>query len=168
MRYTPGILTGTAGGQADRHDSYFVRGEGGFSAAAQYASMLDGMRWRFTDRTSAQFDPWMLERVEVVKGPSSALFGAGTPGGVVNLVSKRPSFERHNQVFASVGSYDSAGTGFDFTGPLNDQFAYRLIGLARTDGNGVNFQKGERLMIAPSLTWAPTRLLYTSPSPRDS
>ncbi|MGC4252196.1 MAG: TonB-dependent receptor plug domain-containing protein, partial [Sphingobium sp.] len=75
LRYTPGIVTGLAGGQADRHDSYFVRGEGGFSAAAQYASMLDGMRWRFTDRTTVQFDPWMLERVEVVKGPSSTLFG---------------------------------------------------------------------------------------------
>ncbi len=156
LRYTPGIVTGTAGGQADRHDSYFVRGEGGFSAAAQYASTADGMRWRFSDRTSAQFDPWMLERVEVVKGPSSALFGAGTPGGLVNLVTKRPSFEKRNKVFISGGSYDSAALGFDFTGPISDQFAYRVIGLGRLDGNGVDFQKGERLMFAPSLTWAPT------------
>jgi iron complex outermembrane receptor protein len=156
LRYTPGILTGTAGGQADRHDSYFVRGEGGFSAEAQYASTLDGMRWRFSDRTSVQFDPWMLERVEVVKGPSSTLFGAGTPGGIVNLVSKRPSFEKQNRVFASIGSYDSAGTGFDFTGPINDQFAYRFVGSGRLEGNGVDYQKGERLLFAPSLTWAPT------------
>lgn len=156
LRYTPGIVTGTAGGQADRHDAYFVRGEGGFSAAAQYASTLDGLRWRFSDRTSVQIDPWMLERVEVVKGPSSVLFGAGRPGGEVNLVSKRPGFEKRNHVFASIGNYDSGGAGFDFTGPINDQFAYRLIGLGRVDGNGVDFQKGERLMLAPSLTWAPT------------
>ena len=156
LRYTPGVVTGTAGGQADRHDSYFVRGEGGFSAAAQYASTLDGMRWRFSDRTSVQFDPWMLERVEVVKGPASALFGAGTPGGIVNLVSKRPSFEKKSRVFVSGGSYDSAATGFDFTGPINDEFAYRLVGLGRMEGNGVDFQKGERIMLAPSVTWAPT------------
>lgn len=156
LRYTPGVVTGTAGGQADRHDAYFVRGEGGFSAAAQYASTLDGLRWRFSDRTSVQVDPWMLERVEVVKGPSSVLFGAGRPGGEVNLVSKRPSFERRNHVFAGIGNYDSGGAGFDFAGPINDQFAYRLIGLGRVDGNGVDFQKGERLLIAPSLTWAPT------------
>ena len=156
LRYTPGVVTGTAGGQADRHDSYFVRGEGGFSAAAQYASTLDGMRWRFSDRTSVQFDPWMLERIEVVKGPSSTLFGAGTPGGTVNLVSKRPSFEKRNSVFISGGSYDSAATGFDFTGPINEQFAYRVIGLGRLDGNGIDFQKGERILFAPSLTWAPT------------
>lgn len=156
LRYTPGVVTGTAGGQADRHDSYFVRGEGGFSAAAQYASTLDGMRWRFSDRTSVQLDPWMLERVEVVKGPSSTLFGAGTPGGTVNLVSKRPSFEKQNSVFIGGGTYDSFSTGFDFTGPINEQFAYRVVGLGRLDGNGIDFQKGERIMFAPSLTWAPT------------
>ncbi|MGC4025524.1 MAG: TonB-dependent siderophore receptor [Mesorhizobium sp.] len=156
LRYTPGVVTGTAGGQADRHDSYFVRGEGGFSANAQYASMLDGMRWRFTDRTTVQIDPWMLERVEVVKGPSSALFGAGTPGGTVNLISKRPSFERKNQVFASGGSFGSAAAGIDLTGPINDQLAYRIVGLARTGGNGIDYQEGERYLIAPSLTWAPT------------
>ncbi|MFT4163564.1 TonB-dependent siderophore receptor [Shinella sp.] len=156
LRYTPGVVTGTAGGQADRHDSYFVRGEGGFSAAAQYASTLDGMRWRFSDRTSVQFDPWMLERVEVVKGPASALFGAGTPGGVVNLVSKRPSFEKKSRVFVSGGSYDSAATGVDFTGPLGDAFAYRFVGLGRMEGNGVDYQKGERVLLAPSLTFAPT------------
>ena len=156
LRYTPGVVTGTAGGQADRHDSYFVRGEGGFSAAAQYASTLDGMRWRFSDRTSVQFDPWMLERVEVVKGPASALFGAGTPGGMVNLVSKRPSFEKKGRVFISGGSYDSAATGIDLTGPIGDAFAYRFLGLGKIEGNGVDYQKGERVLLAPSLTWAPT------------
>ncbi|MDQ7776839.1 MAG: TonB-dependent receptor plug domain-containing protein [Paracoccus aminovorans] len=85
---------GTNGGQSERFDAYFVRGSGGCSAAANTADTMDGLRWRIPGRSGVQFDPWM---VEVVKGPASALFGAGSPGSIVNLVSKRPAFQRGDE-----------------------------------------------------------------------
>lgn len=156
LRYTPGVVTGTAGGQADRFDSYFVRGSGGFSADASYANTLDGLRWRFPDRTAVQFDPWMLERVEVVKGPASTLFGAGSPGGTVNLVSKLPLFEPRREAYLGVGSHGRAEAGLDLSGPINDDFAYRFFALGRAGDTGIDYQKDERILVAPSITWAPT------------
>lgn len=156
LRYTPGVVAGTNGGQSGRFDSYFVRGSGGFSAAANNANTMDGLRWRIPGRSGVQFDPWMVERVEVVKGPSSTLFGSGSPGGIVNLVSKRPEFQRHGAVFTAIGTHDRVETGIDYTGPLSDTLAYRVIGLARQGNTGIDFQRDERVLLAPSLTWAPT------------
>ena len=156
LRYTPGVVSGTNGGQSGRFDTYFVRGSGGFSAAANNANTVDGLRWRIPSRTGVQFDPWMMERVEVVKGPASTLFGSGSAGGVVNLVSKRPSFEKQGAAFATIGSYNRFEGGFDVTGPLSDTLAYRVIGLGRGADTWIDYQRDERFMFAPSLTWAPT------------
>jgi len=156
LRYTPGIVTGTAGAQSDRFDSYFVRGSGGFSADASYASTLDGLRWRFPDRTGVQFDPWMLERVEVVKGPASTLFGSGSPGGIVNLVSKQPEFTPSRDAYLAFGSHGRKEAGIDLTGPINEDFAYRFVALGRAGKTGIDYQHDERVLVAPSLTWAPT------------
>lgn len=156
LRYTPGVISGTNGGQSGRFDSYFVRGSGGFSAAANNANTLDGLRWRIPGRSGVQFDPWTVERVEVVKGPSSTLFGSGSPGGIVNLVSKRPLFQPRREVYAALTSESGVEAGADFTGPLSDTLAYRVVGLARKGDTGVDFQKDERFVIAPSLTYAPT------------
>lgn len=156
LRYTPGVVTGTNGAQAGRFDSYFIRGFGGFSADASYASTIDGLRWRFPDRTAVQVDTWMVERVEVVKGPSSTLFGAGSPGGMVNLVTKRPEFEPAGQAYLRFGSPRSAEAGIDVTGPINDTLAYRVVSLARAGDTTVDFQRDERILLAPSLTWTPT------------
>jgi iron complex outermembrane receptor protein len=157
LRYTPGVLTGTAGLQSKRFDPVFIRGFGGFSAAATYATYLDGLKWHHGPRTSIQVDPYLLERVETFRGPSSVLYGQATPGGFVNMVSKQPSDVARNEVFTSVGSYGRVEGGFDFTGPLNEDatLLYRLTGMGRVGETQIDFQDDERVLIAPSLTWAP-------------
>jgi iron complex outermembrane receptor protein len=157
LRYTPGVLTGTAGLQSKRFDPVFIRGFGGFSAAATYATYLDGLKWHHGPRTSIQVDPYLLERVETFRGPSSVLYGQATPGGFVNMVSKQPSAVASNEVFTSVGSYGRVEGGFDLTGPLNEDatLLYRLTGMGRVGETQIDFQDDERVLIAPSLTWVP-------------
>lgn len=158
LRYSSGVLTETAGGQSRRFDSFFIRGVGGFGSAAQYASWVDGMRWAFPLRTAVQIDPYLLERVEVMKGPSSALYGQGSAGGFVNMISKTPSLDAKNEVFTTIGSHNRVEAGFDLSGALdeNNEWLYRIVGLGRMADAQIDFQRDERVAIAPSLTWQPT------------
>lgn len=155
LRYTSGVLTGQAGLQSRRFDPVFIRGIGGYAAAANFATYLDGMRWLSPARTAIQIDPWMLERIEVFKGPTSVLYGQAQPGGFVNSVSKRPLDTPHYEVFLSGGSFDSFEGGLDLTGPIDSDgnLLYRMVALGRTAKSFVDFQKEERIMAAPSLTW---------------
>jgi len=158
LRFTAGIMTGQAGLQSRRFDPVFLRGFGGFSAAANYASYLDGLKWHFPGRTAVQIDPWMLERVEVFKGPSSVLYGQATPGGFVNMVSKRPSAKEAGEAFIRAGTYGYLEGGFDLTGPIaNDpRFLYRVVGLGRMADSQIDYQSEQRMLIAPSFTYAPS------------
>ncbi len=111
-------------------------------------------------------EPFDLERLEVLKGPASVLYGGSTTGGIVNAVSKRPFVDgrQHNYVETGIDNYGNAYGAFDFSGPathaLNNQFYYRVVGLVRGGGTQVDYTNNNRYMIAPSLTWAPDA--YTS------
>lgn len=69
-----------------------------------------------------------VESVEVLKGPRAALFGRGEPGGTINLVTKRPTFEKEGEVKFSLGSFDNYRTDIDWTSPLSDAVAIRVVG----------------------------------------
>ena len=69
-----------------------------------------------------------VESVEVLKGPRAALFGRGEPGGTINLVTKRPTFEKEGEVKFSLGSFDNYRTDIDWTSPLSDAVAIRIVG----------------------------------------
>jgi len=69
-----------------------------------------------------------IESVEVLKGPRAALFGRGEPGGTINLVTKRPTFETEGEVRLSLGSFSTYRTDIDYTTPLSDKVAVRLVG----------------------------------------
>ena len=73
-----------------------------------------------------QIDPYTLERIEVLKGPSSVLYGQNQPGGLINMVSKRPTTEQRSQVKLGAGSYNRVNGAFDTSGPLDDQKAVQL------------------------------------------
>ncbi|HEV7306073.1 TonB-dependent siderophore receptor [Ensifer sp.] len=156
LRYSAGVLTGTAGAQT-RYDSVFVRGFGGFASLASYADYLDGLKIVRDGRISTQVDPYLLERVEAFKGPSSVLFGQANPGGFINMVSKRPTDEPFREVELQFGQHKKIQAGFDFSGPLDDEGAlkYRLTGLGRYAETWIDFSTDERLAIAPSIQWTP-------------
>ncbi len=150
IRYTAGTRGEVAGADA-RTDNVYVRG----FVADQY---LDGLRLvNFGIFSYPIVEPYNLERVEVLHGPASILYGQASPGGVVNLVSKRPTTEPYNEMFVSTGSYGRAQAGVDLSGPLdqNKDLLYRLTASGYDVGSQVDHQGYQRVSIAPSLTWRP-------------
>ncbi|MCC7252486.1 TonB-dependent siderophore receptor [Hyphomicrobium sp.] len=155
LRYVPGIIAETGGGNdGARYDFQTLRGFG--YVGTHY---LDGLKATFGvgNLSMAQFDPYFLERVEVIRGPASVLYGQNPPGGLINMVGKRPLEESFNEVTIKAGTHDRLQAGFDFSGPLNDQgtVLYRVTGIGKRADNAVDFVEEERLAIAPSLTLKP-------------
>ncbi|ODH01074.1 ferrichrome-iron receptor [Nostoc sp. KVJ20] len=97
-----------------------------------------------------------IERVEVLKGPASVLFGLGNPGGSINLISKRPLPDPFYAVEATIGSYSFYRGAVDLSGPLNDSktVLYRLNLAYRNSGSFVDFFNGESFNISPVISVA--------------
>lgn len=149
--YTAGAQGGGYG-QDTRSDWLLVRG---FSPARY----MDGLT--LTDGVwtgGTRIEPYGLERLDVLKGPSSVAYGAMPPGGLVNMVSKRPTDEVLREVEVTLGNYDLRQAAFDFGGPLSADgvWSYRLTGLARNSDNIVDYVKDDRYFFAPALSWKPS------------
>ncbi|MEH2242473.1 TonB-dependent siderophore receptor [Nostoc sp.] len=97
-----------------------------------------------------------VERVEVLKGPASVLFGLGNPGGSINIVTKRPLSEPFYAVDATVGSYSFYRGALDLSGPLNDSktVLYRLNTAYRNSGSFIDSYSSENLSISPVISVA--------------
>ncbi|WP_424240577.1 TonB-dependent siderophore receptor [Achromobacter sp.] len=151
LRYTAGVATESRGATATRLDQFSVRG---FSAS----SYLDGLRVFGGRDALPQVDTYRLERVDVLKGPASVMYGQGGPGGVVNQVSKRPLEETLREVEVQVGNYDYRRANFDFGGPVDDEgkFLYRLVGSGYMSDGQVKDTKERRYFVSPAFTWKPS------------
>lgn len=157
LRYVPGVVAEYR--PSTRYDSMFIRGFGGGGNNANYVSFWDGLRIpKGIGYGIPTIDPYFLERVEVIKGPSSVLFGQISPGGFVNLVSKRPTDEPFGEVETVFGSNNHFQTNFDFGGALNEQgtVSYRLTGLFRDTESHIDFSDSRRFAIAPEFTFRPS------------
>lgn len=99
-------------------------------------------------------DPWFLEDIEVVRGPASVLYGRSSPGGIVALTSRKPSFDAGGEVKLFAGNNNQRGAAFDVTGALddNDRVAARLSGMTRYADSQFGPLKEERYALMPSLT----------------
>lgn len=149
LTYAAGVRS-DAYGLDSRTDSVIVRG----NSPDVY---LDSLRDKFGYYTSTtRPDPYTLDRIEVLRGPAGMLFGAGSVGGVVNLVTKRPQFDTQREVSLQAGSHGRRQAQFDLTGPINEQLAWRLVGLARQAGTQVDHVPDDRALLMPSLTWRPS------------
>ncbi|HEX8486477.1 TonB-dependent siderophore receptor [Sphingomonas sp.] len=115
----------------------------------------DGMRDIFSFYASIRADPYNFDSVQVLRGPSSMLFGQGSLGGLVNLNSKLPSATAAGEVAVRYGSFDRKEALFDFTGPIASGLAGRIVARVRDAGTQTDFVPDDRVMIAPSLTWSP-------------
>jgi iron complex outermembrane receptor protein len=150
LNYAAGVRS-DAYGLDSRTDSVRVRG-------AYPDIYLDGLRQAYGYYTSTtRTEPYTLERLEVLRGPSGMLFGAGTAAGVVNMVSKRPLQEAQREVGVQFGSFGRRQIQADLTGPLNadGSLSYRLIAVERKSDTQVDYVPDDRSLIAPSLTWRP-------------
>ncbi|QZH73967.1 MAG: TonB-dependent receptor [Erythrobacter sp.] len=132
------------------------RVDGGFVRGVNALQFRDGMRDIFSFYASIRADPYNFEQVEVLRGPSSGLFGAGSLGGIINLVSKTPQFTPEGEVSLRVGSFDRLEALADITGPVSDTLAARVVARVRDSGTQTDFVPDDRIMVSPSLTWAPS------------
>ncbi len=148
-------VNGQRYGNDPRSDYFSIRG---FSADLY----LDGLRVpQIANQTGGyagfRVEPYFLNRVEVLRGPSSALFGQTNVGGVVNMVSKDPLETPKGEVYTRFGSYKQKELGFDLTGPLgaDSDFTYRLEGVVRNAETMNDFGKNDRMAISPTVKWSP-------------
>lgn len=153
LRYSAGVR-GETYGLDSRGDWSTVRG-------SDPVVFLDGMQQTFGYYASARPDPFALERIEVLKGPASVLYGQGTVGGIVNLVSKRPQEEQQGEIQLQYGSFDRKQLAVDVTGPLNEDrtLLYRVVAIGRDSETQVDKVGDDRYLLAPSLTWRPDSTL---------
>ncbi|NHT77205.1 TonB-dependent siderophore receptor [Rhizobiaceae bacterium CRRU44] len=152
LRYTPGVLGGLEGAGDTRRDPITVRG---FEPALYLDGVLATSGGALTAVTKPE--PYNFERLEILKGPASVLYGANSPGGLVNAVSKRPTDEARGEVTLEGGSYDRLQEQFDVSGPLDADgtLLYRLVGVNRNADTQVDFQPDDHRFLAPSFTWKP-------------
>ncbi|WP_229256748.1 TonB-dependent siderophore receptor [Duganella lactea] len=106
---------------------------------------------------AAPIEPYGLERLEVLRGPASVLYGQSPPGGMINAVSKRPSATAVHEIGVEYGSYDRKQVKADLGGALdqNGEWTYRLTMLGRNSGTRIDLDRDNRLYVAPALTWRP-------------
>ncbi|MGB6103004.1 MAG: TonB-dependent siderophore receptor [Pusillimonas sp.] len=159
LRYVPGVVT-ESNGIETRSDNLSVRG----FAPTTYR---DGLEDSWT-----KVEPFGMERIEVIKGPASVLFGQATPGGLVNMVSKRPTADPRGEFHIQGGNFDRKQAGVDIGGPIDEdaRWRYRVVSLIRDSGTQVDYVDDNRRYIAPSLSWHPsaaTSLTFFSRYQRD-
>ncbi len=154
LSYTPGVAVGTRGA-SNTYDYLIIRG---FAADGQSQNnYLNGLKMQGNFYNDAVIDPYMLERAEIMRGPVSVLYGKSSPGGLLNMVSKRPTTEPLKEVQFKAGTDSLFQTGFDFSDALDDDgvYSYRLTGLARSANAQQKGAEEQRYAIAPAFTRRP-------------
>lgn len=143
VKFVSGVTQGnTLGGTEDG----FVKR--GFGSNTDGSIFIDGVR----SNQGLTMDS-SIDHVEVLKGSSSLLFGILNPGGIINLVSKKPQYEWNTHVSGESSSY-GGGTGMvDITGPLGNGFAFRMVAERQREDYWRNFGVNEHTLLAPSLSW---------------
>lgn len=151
LRYTAGATSEKYGGYGGYLDITRIRG-----VDADY--YLDGLRIISNPGSwLPQIDPYSLERIEVLRGPASAIYGQGTGGGIVNQISRKPQDVALHELNLQYGSFNRKQIGFDSTGPINDDgtFLYRFTASGLDTEGQVEDTRHKRLYVVPSLTWQP-------------
>ncbi|ATZ10316.1 TonB-dependent siderophore receptor [Erwinia amylovora] len=153
LNYTAGAFTNFAGA-ASRYDTVSLRG---FHGGDVDNIFVDGLRLMSDPGSfnALQIDPWFLDRIDVIKGPSSALYGQTVPGGLVMESSKRPQFAPEGHFRLSTGSNSTNSAAFDYTDAINEQWAFRLTGITRSSHTQYDHTREEKYAISPSLLWQP-------------
>lgn len=137
----------TIGGYYSDWDYFRIRG---FNASFD-AVFMDGLHGDY----GMYAETYGLDRVEIIKGPASTLYGQGPLSGLVNIVSKRPKRDPFADVQLTVGSYGFYEPAFDVNGSLNDKGTVyaRVTALYRDQDSFVDFANKQRTYVAPALTW---------------
>ncbi|VVN11771.1 Ferrichrome outer membrane transporter/phage receptor [Pseudomonas fluorescens] len=164
LRYTAGVQSSGYGSDS-RADWLRVRG-------FDPTQFLDGLALPKGSFANPKVEPWNLERITVLRGPASSVYGQTPPGGMLDMVSRRPQAERAHQIEVQAGSNEHKQINFDSTGKIDDEgrFLYRISGVVRDSNSPIDHIPDKRYNIAPSLTWnvdEDTKLTFISQYTRD-
>jgi len=164
VRYMPGIVSASYGSDT-RYDWMRVRG-------FEPTQFLDGLPLPRGVYANPKAETWNLDRLALLRGPASSVYGQTPPGGLLDMVSRRPSAQTSHAVQLQYGSDNYRQINFASTGKIDDegQFLYGLSGVVRDAGTQVDHIDNKRYNIAPSLTWnidTDTRLTLLSQFTRD-
>ncbi|EKE84433.1 TonB-dependent siderophore receptor [Idiomarina xiamenensis] len=145
--YVAGLYNGPYGIDT-RVDSAKIRGV----APQQYQ---DGLKSLFGNYNNVRSAPYTLQQIEILKGPSSVLYGQGSTGGIINLVSKRPQAEPAGEIWAQLGNFSRKQLAADFTGALNQDASLqgRIVALYRDSDTQTDYVEDNSRVINPSLSW---------------
>jgi iron complex outermembrane receptor protein len=152
VSYTPGARVGSYGFDP-RYDAFSIRG-----IDVTYTGVFrDGLRQVNSPNGLFRLEPYGLEGITILRGPAASIYGASSTGGIVDLISKRPTFLPSREVEVQTGSYGRLQGNFDLSGPVNSDntFFYRLTGLVRDAGTEIDAVDDDRIVIAPAFTWKP-------------
>lgn len=153
FKYTPGFLA-QPNGFSRAADDYTIRG---FNVGSGTGGILkDGMKMQASVYDGG-LEPYAFERIEMVKGAASVLYGQLSPGGLINAVTKRPSTLPWHELNVEYGSYDRKQVSGDFSGPIDDEgkYSYRLTGLLRDSDTQTDYINDDKQYLAPAFTWRP-------------
>ncbi|MBA1199120.1 TonB-dependent siderophore receptor [Pseudomonas plecoglossicida] len=164
LRYTAGVQSSGYGSDS-RADWLRVRG-------FDPTQFLDGLALPKGSFANPKVEPWNLERITVLRGPASSVYGQTPPGGMLDMVSRRPQAESAHQIEVQAGSNEHKQINFDSTGKIDDEgrFLYRISGVVRDSNSPIDHIQDKRYNIAPSLTWnvdEDTKLTFISQYTRD-
>ena len=147
LGYVSGLYNGPYGLDT-RGDWAQIRGV----SPVQY---LDGLKSLFGYYNNVRIAPYALQQIEILKGPSSVLYGQGSIGGIVNLVSKKPEPVTSGQLWAQLGNYGRKQLAGDITGALNADASLqsRMVALWRDSDTQTDYVPDNSVVLAPSLSW---------------
>lgn len=147
LQYTPGVIADFYGTD-DRNDYFQIRG-------FQATTYRDGLT--LGSMRGVREEPFAYERVEILRGANSTLFGPADPGGSVNFVTKQPRFSKFGQAYITYGSFDHIESGLD-TGDANEDqtLAYRFTGKFQDSEREYDHSQDDNNLVMGGLTWAPT------------
>lgn len=154
LAYSSGINVAPWGGQ-QQWDWFYIRGFDAYNPGIY----LDGLQMRNNGNWGMwQVDSYSLERIEVMKGPSSVMYGVNGPGGVINLVSKRPTTFAQREIVFELGNNQHKQLAADIAGPMDErgEWLYRATALVKDGELEGTPLPDQRYYFAPSLTWNPS------------
>jgi iron complex outermembrane recepter protein len=138
-----------AGGSRSTFDRFYFRGFSNVNDGV----LRNGLRDRIGSRVPSETAN--LERIEVLKGPGSVLYGQGILGGAVNLITKQPRQDPYYSIEGTFGNFDFYRGAVDLSGPLTSDktLLYRLNASVESSGTFIDFFDTQRYFIAPVLSW---------------
>ncbi|GEP07255.1 TonB-dependent siderophore receptor [Methylobacterium oxalidis] len=156
VNYVPGAISARSGFDP-RFDQIFIRG---FDVLTNQGIYRDGLRVIGSGFAYPKSEPYGAEALTILRGPASGLYGLGSPGGILDITTKRPVFVPFGEVQFQAGSFDRFQGNFDVGGPVpgsDGTMAYRLTGLRREAGTFIGLgTTDDQLYLAPAFTWKPS------------